>query len=90
MFGVSYQWNMALEIFLRYLEPGIHDIETIRKALGFIPDQTFVEILKTASERGLISINPESKRIFVRQKTVDVIRFVEKYDFINEIKSELC
>ena len=86
MFGPAYQSKMVLEVFLRYLEPGIHNILDIRKALYFIPDKAFANVLKEASERGLITINTESRKIFVRRKTVDVIRFVEKYDFINELQ----
>ncbi len=86
MFGPAYKQEMPLEIFLRYIEPGIQKIDTIRNALSFIPNKEFAHILKTASERKLISLNLQNKTIFLSQKTNDVIRFIEKYNFIDELQ----
>ena len=87
MFGQSYQWNMTLEIFLRYLKPGIQDIASIQEKLSFIPTKNLSKILKTAYEKKLIHINFENKTIFMSKKTYDVINFIETYNFIDEIQS---
>lgn len=87
MFGQSYQWNMTLEIFLRYLKPGIQDIASIQENLSFIPPKNLAKILKTACEKNLIHINFENKTIFMSKKTHDVINFIETYNFIEEIQS---
>lgn len=90
MFGPAYKYEMSLEVFLRYLEPGIQKIESIKNALSFIPNKKFAYILKTASERKLISLNFKNKTIFMSKKTNNVIRFIEKYNFIDELqKNEL-
>lgn len=86
MFGKEYTKDMPLEIFLRYLEPGISNIPEIRKSLFFIPDKKFVKILKIANERNLISINSENQSLFFSKKNYEVVEFVEKYNFIDEIE----
>jgi hypothetical protein len=86
LFGRAYEMDMGFEIFLRYLEPGIQKINSIREKLCFIPNKNFARILKSACERGLISVNAKHGTLFVSQKTMDVIRFIEQYDFINELQ----
>ena len=86
LFGQTYKRDMSFEVFLRYLEPGIHKIQSIRESLCFIPDKHFARILKSACERDLISINAANKTLFVSKKIVEIIQFIEKYNFINELQ----
>ena len=86
LLGKAYEKDMGFEIFLRYLEPGIHKIDLLREKLYFIPDKQLSRIFKTACERNLIYINTQNKTLFVNQKTVEVVQFIEQYDFINELQ----
>ena len=89
MFGPAYSREMTLEIFLRYLEEGIQKINKVREKLYFIPDKEFAVIMKKAVERNLISINKENKTIFMSRKVKQVINFIEKFNFFEEIEKKI-
>ena len=86
MFGPAYEREMSLEIFLRYLDDGIQNLMDIRRKLYFISDKEFSHVLKTAVERNLVFINKKNKTIFMCRKIFNIIRFIEKYNFIEELQ----
>ena len=87
LLGDFYKNKMPLEIFLRTMDVRVYRLKDIRKKYYFISEDEFCKIISTCLKKGIISVREQQGTVLFSKKYYDIIRFIEKYDFVNVVGS---